>query len=211
MNCILSFGRDVTVNDLIHSEASRPGGDEELDLKALVDIRRRHQTQQAAKSTRTRDAPQITDEQLEANGEDSYATDEVVASCRTLANLRQDIARIYHETLREKKSWAPSTGLERANRWTGAAAEESVTAVETPATGNTANAAEVSKAVATAVSVPVVNLEPCAHPWGHYPSGCEETCKDLSGSRCATIPGHQGWSSISSQAAEARGLRPVLP
>ncbi|KAH6870856.1 hypothetical protein BKA70DRAFT_1578587 [Coprinopsis sp. MPI-PUGE-AT-0042] len=147
---ISDFARHIVINDLHHDEPSGPVGLkgttlDDLDLNDLVEIRRQHQTEQAAKCGRTRNGVQPSEEAMADANERNYPPDLLSDSAKTVAQLRQEIASTYHQVLRETKGYAPTSGIERLTRWT---ANESV---DRPAAGNSANAAEVSaKTAATA-------------------------------------------------------------
>ncbi|KAH6903462.1 hypothetical protein BKA70DRAFT_1110856 [Coprinopsis sp. MPI-PUGE-AT-0042] len=150
---IADFARHIVVNDLNHDEPSGPVGLrgttlDDLDLSSLVELRRHHQTEQAAKCGRTRNGIQLSKKAMEEADERNYPPDALSESGKTVAQLRQEISSMYHQVLRETKGYAPTSGVERSMRWT---TDEGV---DRPAAGNSANAAEVSAKTATAVCTP---------------------------------------------------------
>jgi hypothetical protein len=110
------------------SEPSKPSAtnasSDILDFKALVRQRKQHQTQQAARSARVKNA----------KPDDNAAAPE---------SARRQLLRKYHELLKEDQAKASGTAVERQVRWT---TDPKHTA------GNAANAAATAAAVATKVS-----------------------------------------------------------
>jgi len=135
-------------------EVSKPMGHgrlhyTQLDYKSLVDMRRNHQTKQAATGVRTRKA-------------DPDST----------ASIRGQIVQEFHRVLRAAQDTesAVGTGLERQVRWRTAApggAEGVVNGqkAKEPASGNSANAAAVAATAADQVShlINVIVLLHCVY------------------------------------------------
>ncbi|KAJ7292486.1 hypothetical protein C8J57DRAFT_1456964 [Mycena rebaudengoi] len=114
------------------SEPSKPLGRgevtaQDLDFDLLVDLRRRHQTKQAASGVRTR----FTQGHEKAEE----------------LSTRRQLIRRFHLVLKEEQSKATGTGLERAARW-HAAAPGGRNNSGPPLAGNTANAAVAASALA---------------------------------------------------------------
>ncbi|RXW14025.1 hypothetical protein EST38_g11830 [Candolleomyces aberdarensis] len=109
-----------------------------LDFSSLVTLRRQHQTEQAAKSARTRVA-------LASNSLDNSvtnSTDQIDLATR-MATLRKDITQTYNNILKANKNYAHGTGLGRkygGGEDGGDEPNRSGAAV----TGNSANAAVVA-------------------------------------------------------------------
>lgn len=103
-----------------------------LDLQALVDIRRRHETQQARTGVRTRTADPSTSE-----GRDPES-------------LRKKIIRRFNEELKKQQGRGATTGQVRKTHYGTSPVTESMLAEPT---GNAANAAAVTSAVAKKVSL----------------------------------------------------------
>lgn len=112
----------------IADENSRPLGHgaaqyDDLDFEMLVEMRRKHQTKQAASGVRMKKTTKASDD---------------------TSGLRGQIIRQFHEALKEAQDErAAGTGLERDARWRG----------EVPAAGNAANAAAAAAKVSKQVSV----------------------------------------------------------
>lgn len=93
----------VNVPALSVSEPSKPLGrglatPETINFDHLVELRRRHQTIQAARGVRTRVLDTTTEKAKEAS-------------------LRQQLIRKFHLALKEEQEQAVGTGLNRAVRW----------------------------------------------------------------------------------------------
>ena len=96
---------------------------DDLDFEMLVEMRRKHQTKQAASGVRMKKTTKASDD---------------------TSGLRGQIIRQFHEALKEAQDErAAGTGLERDARWRG----------EVPAAGNAANAAAAAAKVSKQVSV----------------------------------------------------------
>lgn len=123
------------------SEPSKPLGrglatPDFINFDYLVELRRSHQTIQAARGVRTRVVDRSSDKAKEAS-------------------LRQQLIRKLHLALKEDQGQATGTGLERAARWRepapggrGGAVPDSEPA---PAAGNSANAALAATVLARKV------------------------------------------------------------
>lgn len=110
----------------------------DLDLSDLVNMRRDHQTEQAAQCARTKDMRAEGEQGLEDDSPDSPVA------------LRKKIARAYHDILRANKVAAPRTGGERSARWTGSERDGGGEGSESMS-GNASNAAAVASMAATKV------------------------------------------------------------
>lgn len=93
-----------------------------LDFTALIELRRSHQTRQAATGVRTR--------KLGTHSKSSAVT-----------SMRHEVARKLREILKEDSDLGGNAGASRNSRWTGQTTG-----------GNSANAAVVANAVAASVS-----------------------------------------------------------
>lgn len=110
-----------------------------IDFDYLVDLRRRHQTIQAARGVRTRAVDSSTGKAKEAS-------------------LRQQLIRKLHLALKEDQDQdlATGTGLERSARWRapapgGRGGKVAGSQPTAPVAGNSANAALTATALAKAV------------------------------------------------------------
>ena len=137
----------AAVNNLppvqIQDEAAQPLGRgvltlDTLDFKALIDMRRTHQTRQADQGVRMRHSREETDDK------------------KTKPTLLRSIIRKFHEALKEAQDdQAIGTGYERSARWTAnrvpapGARDGKIEGrlAPPPATGNSANAAVTAAAV----------------------------------------------------------------
>ncbi|TEB28566.1 hypothetical protein FA13DRAFT_1587449, partial [Coprinellus micaceus] len=128
---------DFTLLDIVVSEQSAPLGLRalntfaDLDLTALVEIRRAHETEQAAKSGRTRThlSSGTTD-----GGENNPNSDDPTTT-------RKRIYEKFNEILKDKRNHVPTPGFAaRTERWTSA---------QDTVSGNAANAQAVAAASAT--------------------------------------------------------------
>jgi hypothetical protein len=130
------------VTPLSVSEASKPLGRgsataETITFNHLVELRRRHQTIQAARGVRTR----VVDTTAEkAKG----------------ASLKQQLIRKFHLALKEEQDQAAGTDLNRTIRWQnsapgGRAGKSPGVQAESRSAGNLENAAATATAVARTV------------------------------------------------------------
>jgi hypothetical protein len=106
-----------------------------INFDYLVELRRRHQTAQAARGVRTR----VIDHRSEKVKE---------------ASIRQQLIKKLHLALKEEQeSQATGTGLERSARWRAPApgGRDVVSGSALPGSGNSANAALAATAVAKKV------------------------------------------------------------
>jgi hypothetical protein len=104
-----------------------------INFDYLVELRRRHQTAQAARGVRTR--------VVDWGSEKAKAT-----------SIRQQLIKKLHLALKEEQDHATGTGLERSARWRAAAPGGAVSGSALPGAGNSANAALAATVVAKKVS-----------------------------------------------------------
>ncbi|TEB28567.1 hypothetical protein FA13DRAFT_1794026 [Coprinellus micaceus] len=143
---------NITIRDIVVSEQSAPLGLRalntfaDLDLTALVEIRRAHETEQAAKSGRTRThlSSGTTD-----GGENNPNSDDPTTT-------RKRIYEKFNEILKDKRNHVPTPGFAaRTERWTsggkgkGASTSTSMSTAQDTVSGNAANAQAVAAASAT--------------------------------------------------------------
>ncbi|TFK27117.1 hypothetical protein FA15DRAFT_702135 [Coprinopsis marcescibilis] len=130
--------QQVDIVDLhMDDEASKPFGlgnttFDDIDLSALVQMRREHQTDHASKSGRIRKNAKSAN----TSGNEGELEEESPAC------LRIKLVQRYHELTRQFKHIAQGTGLTRLKRWQGD--HEDTETV----TGNAANAASTAKGIA---------------------------------------------------------------
>ncbi|KAK6980928.1 hypothetical protein R3P38DRAFT_3376544 [Favolaschia claudopus] len=123
---------------LLTLEASKPLGrgtatPPTINFDFLVELRRKHQTLQAARGVRTRN--------VDANTEKSKEL-----------SLRQQLVRQFHLALKEDQGRGVGTGVERSARWK-ASAPGGRGENTSSAAGNTANAAETATALAKKAAI----------------------------------------------------------
>ena len=132
-------------------EPSKPTGlglakFDDIDFQALIEMRRHHQTAQAAKSSRRKGSGLEHDSNTVTDADDADPKQ----------SLRRQLALQFHGIMREYKELGLGTGLERSKRWT-TSAKGGQTADDPKASGNQANAIVSATAHATqASSVSVV-------------------------------------------------------
>ncbi|KAJ7258598.1 hypothetical protein C8J57DRAFT_1644546, partial [Mycena rebaudengoi] len=122
-----------SVPPIAATEASKPLGRgvataEDLNFDYLVELRRQHQTKQAARGVRTRTIGALESEKAKE------------------LSIRQQLIRKFHLALKEEQDVAVGTGLERGMRWRASA--PGGRGADVPSAGNTANAAATASALA---------------------------------------------------------------
>ncbi|KAG6818744.1 hypothetical protein H0H93_002181 [Arthromyces matolae] len=109
---------------------------EQLDFKALVDMRRSHQTEQARKGVRTRQLVSGT-----SNDDDPT---------QTRSKIRRDLIQQFHAALREAQDMqGVGTGTERSVQWRAQDSGSGDGDGHSHVAGNAANAAAAASAAAT--------------------------------------------------------------
>lgn len=128
-----------------------------LDFSTLVEMRRAHQTHQAAKCARTKGSKDDTDD---------------LSSSTPHTSIRRDIINQYTAILKEEQDQAVGTGVERKTRWRAPAPGGRDGLVEGAdqvdlANGNSSNAAATATALAKKVSLHITCLFHQYSIYGH--------------------------------------------
>lgn len=133
------------VNDPIPSDPFNVFNPSFVDLSEFVRLRFSHQTEQAARGTRT-------------------INQSLAPEASAILSERQRILRYFAEIIKKHDGKGVGTGLERAVRWKNAASWDSNEADVSSSAGNSANAAATAKTVWTKVCEVLLPLRASSHP-----------------------------------------------